>query len=1274
MQEVLLSISPTNCALGLGRHRPKTVEPPSLDTQMTGPAIEVIGAIGRTYPRRSIRVQSSSRTIYVCLFATLFLLLSGSAPRLQAQGASATVQGSVADDSHAAIQGATVTLQRTETGVKTSTITNAAGLFVLPPVPPGHYQIFISAAGYELWTESAIDVEIGQVKQINAVLKIGSVSQSVVVTGTAPEINTETADRGTVAESTLVANIPLDVRNPFQLTEFTPGVNQSSALTAGTNSSTQSTTNTFYINGNKGNESDILIDGATDTVNYDLHAAGDIPGLDAVREFKIYTDAYSPEFGHTAGGIASYSIKSGTNAIHGGAWEYFRNQSMDARIYGATSQPQFGRNQFGAQVGGPVVLPHIYHGRDRTFFFISYEELRDSEPNQSGAGTTTTVPTARERTGDFSQTFNTNGTLDTVYDPSTTVAVPVGGAYPCPDGKMYPLNSSGMTTPATQAGYYRCPAFYNGAYNVLNPAVLNPIAQALLSIYPLPNQAGVGGSDENNYFSAAADQHHGYSTDIRIDHKFNNKHSIFGHYDDYETYIVYGPVFGQPSLTNNDSNDHIPGKNIMVDHTWILTPSLIFDHHLSWAHMGSLRTSESPLGTSKFDIPASVTPGATSTFTPEVVGVTNQLGSIGNLEPLEQNPNSVYQYSASLSWLKGIHTFKFGVDLRRYQDQLWDPQLLTVNTSNSFTGGSYANSVTKGTGNAIAELLLGQATITSGYIPKVNFRHQYYAVYAEDSMKVTHKLTLTYGLRYSIEGSDVANGNELTYVDTKDPSAIASQIPSNPYVSGTNLVGGVGVVGLNGTSRGLQIPGKLHFEPRLGAAYALDDKTVIHAGAGIFYHATANWQGFPAAYGYTRTSTSIDAQSNGYQPLLNLSNPFPSGLPTPYGNNPSPLSGNNTGSGPLSIELGQSIDGDLRHQDDAYQESWSLDVQRVLPAHFVVTAAYAGNVGVHLQGAIEYNQLTDAQLATGSALTTAVSNPFYNIITDSSSVLSKPTVEAGLLERPYPQFENFIGLNVGWGHANYQAAQLTVEHRMSQGLSTLIAYTYSKNIDDIGENGYAASIQDNGCLPCERSVADLDETNVFRVSTVYELPFGPGKPLVNHGFLSHIIGGWETGGTYQYNTGQPLQLTSPNQLTSTLYTGGTTPTPYTGNPSAANIRPTLVPGESITKKATNPVTGKLSSFNPAAFVETGEFSFGNTPRYLSNVRMPAYWDLDALLSKTTRIKEGMTATFRIEALNAFNHPVFGSPDIGVTDTNFGYNTDTQANSPRYVQISGRFAF
>jgi Carboxypeptidase regulatory-like domain/TonB dependent receptor len=1182
--------------------------------------------------------------------AVVFLLVSCLSLPLFAQ--SASVSGKVSDSQGSALSGSNITLLNTDTRVKRTTLSGADGNFILPPVSPGHYQVKAEATGFAPSVVTGITLEVGQSKEVNLTLAVGTVSQSVSVTDVPPEVSTQDSDRSTVTESALVANIPLDVRNPLQLTNMTAGVTQSDSQTAGTNFSSQSTTNTFRINGAKSGETDILIDGATDTVFYDTHAAGGIPGLDAVQEFRVYTTAYSPEFGHISGGIVSYALRSGTNELHGQAWEYFRDAALDANGYNANAagqaKPPFTRNQFGFRVGGPVLLPKIYDGRGRTFFFGTYEGLRDNYV--TAGGFEGTVPTALERKGDFSQTKNANGSQLAIYDPST-ITLQRPGSTVC--------TSTPVTT--SQTVYCRSQFSHNGAQNVIDPTRINPVGLALLNLYPLPNQPGVGGSDENNYFSNATSSDIDHSFDIRIDHRISDKHSIFGHVDDFQNYINYPDVYRNQQTPNN-ANNHIPGYNFEVGHTWVISPSVIFEHHISWAHMESTRTAAKPLGTAMFGFPASSAPGLTATFTPQVQPVANQLSEIGNSEPYERNPNSVWQYAADATWLRGIHTLKIGLDLRRYPGQLWDPQLMTVAPSKSFTGGPNASSPLGTSGNAIAELLLGQAVVTSGYAPKVNFAHQYYAVYAEDTAKLTPKLVLTYGLRYSYEGADVAVNNELSFLDTTSPSPIAAQVPSIPH-----LVGGVGIPGQNGLSRSLQVPGKAHFDPRLGVSYSLNSKTVLHAGVGIFYHPAASWNTNPPSYGFTRKTASIDAEPDGVTPLYNLSNPFPSGLPTPYGN-----------SAGLGIELGQTISGNLRKQSIPYQESWSLDVQRSLPQHFVVTMAYAGSTGVRLLGSPQLNQLSAANLALGSAINKVVPNPFSGVITDSSSILSKSTVQDGYLLRAFPQFQNFEAFNQGFGHSNYQAAQLTVEHRLSQGISLLMGYTYSKAIDDIGESGSSATIQDNGCHGCERSVSDQNQTHVFRLSMLYELPFGPQKTFLHSGFLSYLAGGWELGTIYQYNTGQPIGLTSPIQSSS--LNGGANTTTTIGSSTATQtetnqMRPTLVPGVNYKQKVINPATGQRSFFNPAAFVETGTYAFGDAPRFLSGVNLPSFLELDALLQKKTQITERLSATFRIEMLNATNNVVFAGPATDVsTASTFGYAPHNQSNNPREIQLSGRFSF
>jgi hypothetical protein len=487
----------------------------------------------------------------------------------------------------------------------------------------------------------------------------------------------------------------------------------------------------------------------------------------------------------------------------------------------------------------------------------------------------------------------------------------------------------------------------------------------------------------------------------------------------------------------------------------------------------------------------------------------------------------------------------------------------------------------------------------------------------------------------------------MNYLSLDSPSPIASQVPSIP-----NLVGGVGIPGLNGTSSQLQIPGGVKWDPRIGLSYALDKKTVIRTGFGIFHHPAASLGQYPNSYGTTRVSTSIDAQPNGVSPLLNLSNPFPQGLPTPYG----------TDAG-LAIELGQSVAGVLRTQNIPYQANYSFDGRRELFAHIVVTAAFVGNEGVHLMTPINLNQLPAADLALGTKLLSVVSNPFYGVITDPSSTLSASTVQLGQLLRPFPQFLNFTAVNVGAGHSTYDAGQLTVERRFSQGLAVLFAYTHSQAIDNVGEMTSVAGSQNgfenNYCFSCDRSLSDQNQPNTLRMSVRYELPFGAGKPFLTQGLASKILGGWALGSFYTYDTGRPVAVTASNFSDS--LGGGTAM-----RPDATGVSAALPGGPQITNNGLY--------FNPAAFVAVPQFEFGDVSRYLPNVNNPSDFDVDLLIEKSVPIRERYRLTFRTELFNAFNMVNFAGPVTSITSASFGHIVLTQNNTPRQVQFALRLGF
>lgn len=1161
-----------------------------------------------------------------CLLSLMCLCLSSP---LFAQNAS--VSGQVVDAQHAAVGIATVTLMNTDTQVKVQAVTKGKGDFIFPPVAPGHYEVRAVAQGFTPTIQTGITLEIDESKVLTLVLKVGAVQQTVQVTSTPPELNTSSIDRSLTIEPAFVEGIPLNIRNPLQLIDDSAGVTKGDDGLSGQDSTSESRTNTFRINGAKAATTDVLIDGAANTTAYYNQDAG-IPGVESVQEFRVYTNAYNPEFGRTSGGLVSYALHTGTGRFHGSAFEFFRNEDLDGNGYNAnntnpiTPRGNFSRNQYGATFGGPVIIPKLYDGRKKTFFFVSYEGLRDT----SAGSFLGTVPTALERTGDFSQTFDANGNLIVIYNPYTTV---------------------------TGKNYSRTPVPGNNINSIATP---NPIGTALVNLYPLPNRTGTGGSDLNNFFSNAPSTDDNNSVDVRINHQFSQHHSIFGHITDFTNHINYNDPYGN-GLSPEDADDRIPGKNIIVDHTWVIRPDMIFEHHFSWAHSESNRNETVLKSPASLGFSSAIAPGVTADQTPQLsISGPPAIGSyseLGNSFPFERNYSSVYQYAAAMTWVKGKHTIKYGLDLRSYPTQLFDPEQMSIESGGSSPGANFTDGFTTGTtiandsGNGVADLLLGLATVSSGYEPETQSVHDYAAVYAQDEFKVTPRLELTYGLRYNYETGDVEKNNLLNYINLTSVSPLQAQVPS------LTLTGGVGIPGLGGTSRQLQNPRKLDFDPRIGIAYKLDNKTVMHAGAGIFHHPAAAWQQFPSAAGAIRTTTSVDAEANGVTPIAGyqLSSPFPNGLPTPQGNS--------TG---LSIDLGDSLESPLRRQDIAYQENWSFDIQRTLPGAFVVTAAYVGNEGVHLMVNEQLNQLPTSDEALGSGLLTLVPNPLFGLI-DSASSIDTPTVKNSQLLRPHPQFQNMEGNNIGAGHSTYHAAQLTVEHRMKYGLAETFAYTFSKAIDNVGEMtsvaGTMGAVTNTYCVSCDRSRSDQNEPTVIRWNTRYELPFGPGKPWLNQGFMKYFAEGWAVSAIYQYDAGRPIAVSYTN--VSDL------------DSSSTLSRPNSVPGVSD-KAPGGPqinLNGKGTYFNKAAFTATPTYSFGTSPRYLPDVNNPAAWDLDAMIEKSTQLHNGYALSFRAEAFNALNNVTFAGPSTSFTSSTFGEEaTLSQTNTPRNIQLSLRLTF
>ncbi|NUQ28870.1 MAG: TonB-dependent receptor [Acidobacteriaceae bacterium] len=1126
---------------------------------------------------------------------------------------SSAVSGHVMDNSGAPVQNADVDIVSTATNETHAVHSNGDGYFLFPPLTPGKYVVHASAPTFARYTVNDFTLEVGTPRALEIKLQAESAVQSVEVTASAPELVTDHPDRGNVIESKFVQNMPLNVRNPLQLVNFAQGVTAYNSQ-SGNNEQSQAFTNTFRINGGKLATTESLLDGASNTTTYDYNAAAAIPQVDSIQEFKVLTTAYAPEWGRTSGGIVTFATKSGTNEFHGSVFEYLRNSLLDANGYNAnaagTPKKHFQRNQFGYAFGGPVLLPRLYDGRNRTFFFSTYEGLRQSQAG-SFLGT---VPTTAERTGDFSKTMATNGTLIVMYDPRTTR-----------------LDAS---APAGTTRYIRSP--FPG--NIIPAGYLNSTGLAILSKYPQANRAGQGASNTNNFFSNANTGSTQNNINLRIDHRINNRHSIFGRFNWFQRNNLNPDPYGN-GFSYVAGNQRLPGYNTMIDHTWVLNSRMVFDHHILYSHQESNRSPQS-LGfdPTTLGFNANVIAGLPSTTFPTVTA--NRISSMGPTGGLEKDYGTTWQYAASLTHLVGRHSLKYGFDYRYFSVGLDIAQLVTVSAAGNYTGGPNPQAAAGASGSGAADLLLGAATVNSGYAAATIASHPYFAGYGQDEFHITPKLTLTYGLRYNLELPDQEAKNQYVYLDLTTPSPLNSQVSS----LGT-LTGGPGFVGANGVGRRLQTTQQSNFDPRFGFAYRVDELTVIRGGFGIFHAPAVDLAN--ASQGYAAVTTSNPTLADGVTPQFNLSNPFPSGLKQPTGNTLG-----------LNTFVGQNISGSERRQRISYSEQWSLDIQRQLPGNFVVTAGYVGNNGLHLYQPVNYNQLADSKLALGSSLLATVANPFYGVITDPTSPLSAAKVQQGQLLRPHPQFLNMMATS-GVGSSTYHALQLSVEHRYSHGLALLAAYTFSKMFDNVGDYLTTAQFQNNNCPSCDRSISSQDLTHVLRISGQYELPIGRGKAILHDGFVGELLGGFTVGSFYTYDSGLPVTLSSPNNCN--CFGGGTSM-----HPTVTGI-PTAVPnGRQIRN-------GGLY-FNPAAFTATAPYQFGNAPRYLSDVRAPGTNNFDMLTSRRFQLPERTSLDFRVEFFNAFNRVQFAGPNTNIASSSFGQIFLTQANTARQIQASLRLNF
>ncbi|MGH9160150.1 MAG: TonB-dependent receptor domain-containing protein, partial [Vicinamibacteraceae bacterium] len=1060
--------------------------------------------------------------------------------------------------------------------------------------------------------------------RIDLRLNVGEATESVSVSGAAPLVETESGALGSVIENRKVRDLPLNTRNAFQLASLSAGVIPSPAFGDLFNSSAN-----LMINGARGNTSEMLIDGITNSVPAanPILVASMFPSPDAVQEFKVQTNSYAAEYGRSAGGIVNMVIKSGTNQLEGVAYEFLRNSALDANDFFAnragTELGSFKRNQFGGALGGPIIS-------DRAFFFVNYEGLRQRPQTTL----TATVPTEAERRGDFSQSRKrlSDGTCAPVeiFDPFSTRPNPAGG------------------------GFIRDP-FPN---NVVPLDRQDPVGQRIVDFFPAPNVAGDACTGANNFFSSKTSALDTDQIDVKLDWVPGSKDKVSLGLASRRFENTPPNFYENIADTRVFTGDSIPSRSLRLQYDRIQSPTLLMTARVGVTRLDREWSTNAPAGFSLTELgfPASLDSQLVAPLDFPNFSFTNY-ASLGRGGGFLDQVGTSYTTAFSLTNVRGRHTLKSGVDFRINQSS----EVVGADTSGAF---SFSRAFTQGPdpnlpgpdrGDAVAGLLLGvPSSGGANIVPGVYTTSRYLGLYIQDDFKVTSKLTLNLGLRYDLETPRTERDDQLSFFDFNTPSPIAEEVGI------PDLHGGLRFVGVDGNPSSQFDTDRNNVAPRLGFAYALSPTMVLRGGYGIFYtQCVCTASGWASGISGFIQATEMATSRDGVRPNDLLSNPFPSGTAQPT----APDSG-------LLTSLGQSLgatgrDGAIdRGNRVGYSQQWNVGLQRELGGNIVVELAYAGSRGVKLaDGPLghQINQLSSEQLALGTDLQELVPNPFQPYV--ETGPLSQLEISRAQLLRPFPQFLNVFNFRPASASSIYHAVQARVEKRFSHGLTFLAAYTAGKLIDDssqaVGFLGPAPTHQDVFNRDASRSLSAQDVSQRLVGSVVYELPVGRDKALGStmHPLVDAILGNWQINGILTLATGVPLAIVNAENNSESF---------------SAVQRPNIDGHASL---AGNRSTGEQLAqwFDTSVFSQPAPFTFGNAPRVLPNVRADGISNLDFSLFKRFRIMDDRRVELRAEVFNLFNHSQFAAPGQVFGNPTFGV-VNSLANNPRQIQLALKVYF
>lgn len=1079
----------------------------------------------------------------IAIFAAAGLMVAHS---LWGQSDTAVLFGVVKDPTGLAVLGAKVRVEKLGTNQAREAQTDDKGLFYMTLLPPGGYEVRVTAEGFKAFRDRSVRLQVAQVSRLDVELAIGSVAETVTVTGTASVLNTERVSHGTVITEEKLPALPLNGRQFLQLVLLVPGANPG-GRTVQQNTLRQGQIGGLSIAGGRTNNTSFTLDGAIN-LDADYNSLNYSPSIDSIAEFQVQTAMVPAEYGRAAVNVAT---RSGSNQFHGGVWEFFRNRVFDARPFNLNSSlPQYQRNQFGGNLGGPLI-------RDRLFFFGAYEGLRVRQA--AGGLTIVAVPSPLQRNGDF------HTTRGGIYDPDT---LGNGVRQPFPD--------------------FRIPA-----------SRVHPWSKAGLDALPLPSDPGT-----NTFVNAAGlmrQNNDNYSW--RADFNATARWTMFGRYSASPENAVL-----PQTIPNRDSLNQGLSQNAALGSTYVVRSNLLNETRVGFSRLRLLTGVPEPLfqvnGTiqvlPQFNVVGYPLFGGAGGF-----NTTNAGGGVS----LARNNN--YQIYDNVSWSRGRHSVKFGGELLRIQYNRFEApaRLGNFQFTSGFTTRTARND---GTGDALASFLLALPAIANRALgpSRIDGRQWAANFYVMDDIKLRRNVTLNLGLRYELAPPLWDAHRQMSSIDySKTPA------PAEIFASGRtgSYKPTLFVCGHSGTPRGCARTDYNNLAPRLGIVIEPLSKTVIRAGAGVFYAGTdANplfrlAAGLPANIAQTLNSDNFIPRFRGYDIF-----------------GPAVV-------GPVAI---QAAGLDMA-QRTSYTLQWNLAIQRELLRGTVIEAGYLATAGLKLEQNVQPN---NALPGTGNV---DPRRPYAGLEFAPGTVFP-PYIRATGNSVPV----GFINYLPHSAQSNYHSSYLRLERRFRAGFSLLSSYTWSKAITNApqfrnagGATGAENSPpQDSFNLRADRGLASFHVAHRWVSTWLYDLPLGPGARYLNSGTAGRILGGLQLSGIYTMQSGFPFTL---NLRGDTAGVGAGT--------GGIFVRPNLVPGASPVLPSGSRTTARW--FNTSAFVAPPAAQFGNAGK--NTMIGPSMGNLDFVLVKNLVLTERIHLQIRSEVFNALNHPNFNFVGRILNDPTFG---------------------